>query len=82
MRRRLSSPARATSGNPDENHPSGSRLYKHAAGMSGYKIGSPGMSHTPVNRLYSCGFKSRVSPEPHGFPHKISQYGEEGKVGS
>lgn len=45
MRRRLSSPARFTSGNPDENHPSGSRLYEHAAGMRGYKIGSPSMSH-------------------------------------
>ncbi len=32
--------------NPDENHPSGSRLHEHAAGLSGYKIGSPGRTRT------------------------------------
>ena len=30
----------------------------------------PGMSQTPVNRLYSCGFNSRVIPYTHGFSHE------------
>ena len=37
---------------------------------------APGMSHTPVNLLYSCGVHSIVAPEPHGFSHEILLYGE------
>ena len=33
--------------------------------------GQPGMSQATVNRLYSCGFNSKVASKPRGFPHDI-----------